>query len=312
MITKEEYHVPVLLEESINGLSIKPGGIYLDCTLGGGGHFRKLANMLDRQGIAIGIDRDPEAIKWVLDHFPNGMPKLLIEQCKFSDFDKVLKKHSIKNIDGLLIDLGLSSHQIDSPHRGFSYKVDTELDMRMDPMDKLTAEEIIAGSSEDELSRILNDYGDVRNSQRMAAALSRFSKKQGIATSGDLHRCLEEEYGTPIKYKVLSKIFQALRIAVNNELGELRTCLNKAALYLKKGGRLVVIAYHSLEDRIVKNFIREYEGQCVCLPCEPICKCNKLSVFKRINRKAVFASSIEINRNSRARSARLRIAEKII
>lgn len=312
MITKEEYHVPVLLEESIKGLSIKPGGIYLDCTLGGGGHFRKLANMLDGQGIAIGIDRDPEAVTWVRDHFPNGISRLIIEQCKFSDFDKVLKKHSIKNIDGLLIDLGLSSRQVDSPHRGFSYKLDAKLDMRMDPQDELTAEKIIADSSEEELSRILKDYGDVRNPQRMAAVIVRFSKRQGITTSGDLRRCLEGEYGTPLKYKVLSKLFQALRIAVNNELGELRTCLNKAAMYLRKGGRLVVIAYHSIEDRIVKNFIREYEQQCVCQPHEPICKCNNLSVLKRINRKAGRASSIEINKNQRARSARLRIAEKVI
>lgn len=312
MITKEEYHVPVLIEESIKGLSIKPEGIYLDCTLGGGGHFRRLANMLDRQGIAIGIDRDPEAVKWVRDHFPNVISRLIIEQSKFSDFDKVLKKYSIKNIDGLLIDLGFSSRQVDNPHRGFSYKVDAQLDMRMDPQDERTAEKIIADSNEEELAEILKEYGEVRNPQRMAAAIVRFSRKQRITTSGDLRRCLENEYGTPIKYKMLSKLFQALRIAVNNELEELRICLNKAVKYLNKGGRLVVIAYHSIEDRIAKNFMRDYEQQYVCKPNEPICKCDKPSVLRRINRKAYRASINEINRNQRARSARLRIAEKVI
>ncbi len=312
MITRNEYHVPVLLEESIEGLAIKPDGIYLDCTLGGGGHYRRLAEMLDKDGIVIGIDKDPEALKWVCDHPPYVKSQMLLEQSKFSEFDKVLKKHSIKKIDGLIIDLGLSSRQVDNPRRGFSYKADTPLDMRMDPQSNMTAEKIITESSEEELSGILKDYGEIRNPQRMASAIARFSGKERIATSGDLRKCIENEYGTPVKYKVLSKLFQALRIAVNNELEELRTCLHKAVEYLNKGGRLVVIAYHSLDDRIVKNFMRDYERKCVCQPYEPICKCNRPAVLKRINRKAIRASVNEIGRNQRARSALLRICEKVV
>ncbi|MFC1476363.1 16S rRNA (cytosine(1402)-N(4))-methyltransferase RsmH [Fibrobacterota bacterium] len=312
MITRNEYHVPVLLGESIEGLAIKPDGIYLDCTLGGGGHYRKLAEMLDKEGIAIGIDRDPEALTWVHDHPLYVKSRVLLEQSKFSEFNTILKKHSIKKIDGVLIDLGLSSRQVDDPHRGFSYKADTPLDMRMDPQSQMTAEKIIAESSEEELTRILKDYGEIGNPQRMASAIARFSRKRRIATSGDLRECIESEYGAPVKYKVLSKLFQALRIAVNNELEELGICLHKAVVYLNKGGRLVVIAYHSLEDRIVKNFMRDFERRCVCQPFEPICTCNRPAVLKRINRKAIRASANEIRRNQRARSAVLRICEKVV
>ena len=163
--------MPVLLEECIEGLAIKPDGIYVDCTLGGGGHYRKLTEMLEKDGIAIGIDRDPEALAWVRNRPPCAKSRVLLEQSTFSEFDKVLKKHSIKKIDGLLIDLGLSSRQIDNPHRGFSYKTDAPLDMRMDPQSKMTAEKILAESSKEELTRILNDYGEIRNPQRMASAI---------------------------------------------------------------------------------------------------------------------------------------------
>jgi len=312
MITKDKYHVPVLLEESIEGLAIKPDGIYVDCTLGGGGHYRKLAEMLDKKGIAIGVDRDPEALAWVRNHLPCAKSQVLLEQSAFSQFDTVLKKHSIEKIDGLLIDLGLSLRQIDNPHRGFSYKTNTALDMRMDPQSGMTAEKIIAESSEEELTRILHDYGEIKNPRRMASAIARFSRNRKIQTSGDLRECIESEYGSPVKYKVLSKLFQALRIAVNDELAELRTCLHKAVEYLNKGGRLVVIAYHSLEDRIVKNFMRDCEQKCVCQPFEPVCRCNKPALLRRITRKAIRASLSEVQRNPKARSALLRISEKVL
>lgn len=310
MLTKDEYHVPVLLDKCIEGLAIKPSGIYLDCTLGGGGHFQKIAELINREGVVIGIDRDPEAVELIRNHPPYTKSKVLLEQSKFSDFDYVLKKNSIRKIDGLLIDLGLSSRQIDDPHRGFSYKADTPLDMRMDPANELTAERIIAESSKDKLAGILSDYGEISNSRRMASAINRFSRTRKIVTSGDLRECIENEYGKPVKYKVLSKLFQALRIAVNDELVELKACLQKAVEYLNKGGRLVVIAYHSLEDRIVKNFMRDYERKCFCQPYEPVCRCNQPAVLKRINRKAIRASIDEVKMNPKARSALLRISEK--
>jgi 16S rRNA (cytosine1402-N4)-methyltransferase len=182
----------------------------------------------------------------------------------------------------------------------------------MNPDDDLTAEKLIAYSSEEELAGLLREYGEIRNSRRMARSIGRFCKERSIITSDDMRECLEREYGTPIKFKMLSKVFQALRIAVNDELEELGTCLKKAVDYLNKSGRLVVIAYHSLEDRIVKNFIKDNEKQCVCEPEEPVCKCNIAPKLKRINKRVYRASDVEVSNNRRARSARLRIAEKIV
>ncbi len=306
------YHKPVLLQNVIKGLAVKPDGIYLDCTLGGGGHFNHLVDLLGKNGIAIGIDRDPTALKWVMDRIKNNKKRVLLEQSSFSEFDKVLNKYSIKKIDGILLDLGLSSRQIDDTQRGFSYKENSKLDMRMNPGDDITAEEILISTNEDELADILKEFGEIRNPGRMARVLVNYSKEHGIHSSDDLRKCLECEYGAPIKFKILAKVFQALRIAVNNELNELRICLKKAVSYLNNGGRLVVIAYHSLEDRIVKNFFRDNEKKCICKPNELICKCDIVPKLKRITRKAVKPSNSEICLNSRARSARLRIAEKII
>ena len=311
MMKQELYHMPVLLRECIDALAVKPEGVYLDCTLGGGGHFRGIVERLDERGTAIGIDRDGESIQRGKDHSADAKPRLLFEQCRFSAFDMVLKKYSIQSVDGILIDLGVSSRQIDDLNRGFSYRADTKLDMRMNPEDTVTAEKIISRSTEEELAAILNEYGDIQNPRRMANAIASFSRARAITTSGDLRECLENEYGAPVKYKVLSKVFQALRIAVNNELDEIRACLSKTLRYLVKGGRLAVIAYHSLEDRIVKNFMRDNERRCVCPPHEPLCRCQKPGLLRRVNRKAIRASRQEIQTNNRARSAVLRVAEKV-
>lgn len=308
---QELYHVPVLFKECIDALAIKPEGTYLDCTLGGGGHFRGIVERLHERGTAVGIDRDGESIQWVRDHCANAKPRALFEQCRFSEFDMVLKKHAIQSVDGILIDLGVSSHQIDDPRRGFSYKTDANLDMRMNPDDETTAEKIIARSSGETLVSILGEYGEINNPRRMANAITRFSEKRAITTSGDLRECLENEYGAPVKYKVLSKVFQALRIAVNNELDEIRACLAKTLRYLAGGGRLAVVSYHSLEDRIVKNFMRDNETRCVCPPQEPLCSCQRPGQLRRVNRKAIRASIHEIQKNNRARSAVLRVAEKV-
>lgn len=298
-------------DECLQGLVIHPNCTMLDLTVGHGGHFGKLIERLSDTCIAIGIDRDIESIHWVKESIKNSKCKVILEQCRFSEFDVILKKHSINSIDGVLLDLGVSSHQIDSIHRGFSYRENARLDMRMNQNDSITAEELIKNSGKDELTMILRSYGEIKNPERMASAIERYLENHTITTSYDLVQCLEMEYGKPVKYKVLSKVFQAIRIAVNNELEELRICLLKIVRYLKKGGRLVVLSYHSLEDRMVKNFIREQENNCICPPHIPICSCHTKPVLKRITRKVKRPSAQEIASNKRARSARLRIAEKI-
>jgi 16S rRNA (cytosine1402-N4)-methyltransferase len=306
-----KFHVPVLLNECLEGLAIRSNYTFLDLTLGNGSHFYKIIERLYDNCIAIGIDRDIESVQCVKANIKKSKCRVILEHCRFSEFDLILKKYSISSLDGVLLDLGLSSHQIDSLHRGFSYKVNTRLDMRMNQNDSTTAEELIRGSSLDELAMILGSYGEINNPERMAAAIQRYLETHTIETSGDLVQCLEMEYGKPVKYKVLSKVFQAIRIAVNNELEELRNCLPKVIRYLRKKGRLVVIAYHSLEDRIVKKFIYEKERKCVCPSHIPECCCNIRPVLRRITRKVKRPSALEIAKNNRARSARLRIAEKL-
>lgn len=309
-MTHNNYHTPVLLEECITGLCMKPDGVYLDCTLGGGGHFKEIVKRLD-SGTAIGIDRDSEAVEWVKKNLSDRQSKIILEQCRFSEFDTVLKNHCITAVDGILMDLGVSSRQIDDVNRGFSYKESGALlDMRMNASDTVSAADIIANSSKKQLAKILEEFGEVMNSERMAEAFIRFSKIKALNTTGDLKECLEKEYGAPLKFKVLSKVFQAFRIAVNNELSELELCLQKTITWLKKGGRLVIIAYHSLEDRIVKEFLKNNEGHCTCPPYQLVCSCESVALFKRINKKVIIPLEKEVQVNPRARSARLRIAEK--
>lgn len=308
MSTDGFYHEPVLKEEVCSYLITRNNGIYLDCTLGGGGHFRAIAERLTSEALLIGIDRDMDAINWNRNSPVSG-PGVIIEQSRFSDFDSVLKKHSIGKIDGVLLDLGVSSFQIDSVGRGFTYMKESDLDMRMNPLEGIGASELIEQSTAEELASILEEYGEVHNANRMARVIK--SCKFSLKTSEDLRSCLIQEYGPNLQIKVFAKVFQALRIAVNNELGELKTFLHKISGYLVSGGRLVIISYHSLEDRIVKEFIREQEQGCICPKQVPYCTCKKQVILKRVTKKAVQASDEEIKRNPRSRSARLRIAERI-
>jgi 16S rRNA (cytosine1402-N4)-methyltransferase len=234
--------------------------------------------------------------------------EVILERSRFSEFDSVLKKHGIDKVWGLFVDLGVSSRQIDVPERGFMYMKDSPLDMRMDISGGVTAARFLEECGEGELARVLAEYGEIRNSQRMARAIKEYMVHDKIHTSADLKACLSREYGSPVKIQVLAKLFQALRIAVNGELDELRLFLDKSAKYLAEGGRLAVISYHSLEDRMVKEFFRTAEEACVCPPHQPVCICKKPVLFKRLNRKAVTASDGEVSRNPRSRSARLRVA----
>jgi 16S rRNA (cytosine1402-N4)-methyltransferase len=309
MSNQEFYHEPVLKSEIVSLLVTDKKGIYLDCTLGGGGHFRAVAECLEPDATMIGIDRDSDAIQWNLNNPVHTPIRVIIEQCPFSEFDKVLEKHTISAVNGMLLDLGVSSWQIDNKDRGFSFMGDGELDMRMNRSCGISAAEFIASCSEAVLFDVLDKYGEVQNAKRMARTIKQCSFP--IVTTLDLKNCLTNEYGPNLKYKVLAKVFQAIRIAVNDELGELQRFLEKAVQYLKPSGRIAVMAYHSLEDRIVKEFFRAGEHGCICPPSQPICTCNKLASLKRITRKSLQADEAEIARNPRSRSVRVRVVEKI-
>ena len=303
-----EYHTPVLLEDVIRLLACKRDGVYLDGTLGGGGHFRALAEELEAGGTLVGIDRDPEAVLWNRNHLPPCRPTLIIEQSSFSEFDGVLKRCHIASLDGCLLDLGISSRQIDAQDRGFSYMQEASLDMRMNPLQGIPAHELLAQSSESELAAILREFGEVDGAQGVARAIKNW--KHPLNTSVDLRDCCTQIFGNRLPIKLLAKIFQALRIAVNDELGELKRFLSKVLDYLKPGARLAIISYHSLEDRMVKEFMRRNERTCICPPEVPMCVCSKSPVFKRLTKKAVRPSVQEMERNRRSRSARLRVVER--
>jgi 16S rRNA (cytosine1402-N4)-methyltransferase len=304
------YHEPVLVEESIEGLAVKQGGVYLDCTLGDGGHFTEIISALGQAGTAVGIDTDPESVSWVKNRVRHPSVNVIIEQCRFSRLDEVCDRHKLGALDGVLMDLGVSSRQIDSPDRGFSYLGDSTLDMRMDPSCGVPAHALLKNLSEHGLAEVLRSYGEVRNAGRMAATITQYMKRHELTTSADLKACLAREYGT-LGMKLLSKLYQALRIAVNGELDELEEGLEKAARRLRRGGRLVVISYHSLEDRIVKNFIRANASP-GSQPFSALQQGEKEIHFKlkRINKKVICPSQAEIASNNRSRSAKMRIAEK--
>ena len=308
----ENYHIPVMLNECVEYLNIKKDGVYCDFTLGGGGHFWAIAEKLGEDGVAVGIDRDLTAVNRnsTLDARKHKCG-IIVEHSSFSAFDGVLRKHNIDGVDGILMDLGVSSHQFDEGGRGFSYRSDAKLDMRMNRDDTKTAADLINFESESELTRILGDFGEVRNPQRMARTVVAARKSKPLETTGELLAVLNSEYGH-LDMGVLSKIFQAFRIAVNGELDELQVALSKSLGYLRAGGRIVVMSYHSLEDRIVKNFLRDNARDCVCPRVLPKCVCGGNSAkIKVITKKAVEASVDEVLHNRRARSAKLRCGEKV-
>jgi 16S rRNA (cytosine1402-N4)-methyltransferase len=305
----EFYHAPVLLEEVLTLIPQKRDGVYLDGTLGGGGHFRAIAAKLDENGIMIGLDRDREAIAWTINHPQPLLPRIIIEQSRFSEFDQVIRKHGIEAVDGILLDLGVSSRQIDAPERGFSYMQSGILDMRMDSQG-VPAHELIRKTTTDELSRILHEYGEVDRPGRIAAFIKEAGMRHVAMTAADLREACSAAVAGPVPLALLAKIFQALRIAVNDELGELNRFLSKVLPVLRTGGRLLVISYHSLEDRMVKEFMRQHERICTCPPELPQCCCGRSPLFKRITKRVIRPTATEIALNRRSRSARLRGTER--
>ena len=309
----EFHHVSVLLEECIQGLNIRPDGIYVDGTLGGAGHSSRIAAALTT-GRLIGIDRDPVALKAAGERLAPYSDRVTLVHSNFCEIAKVLDNLDIEAVDGILLDLGVSSPQLDDGSRGFSYMTDARLDMRMDSGDALTAESIVNTWSYEELRRILFDYGEERYAPQIAAAICRRREQQPIQTTlelVDVIRSAMPAQALREKQHPAKRSFQAIRIAVNDELGAVRKVMDAAIPRLTQGGRLAIITFHSLEDRIVKNGMAEAAKGCTCPPSFPVCVCRKKPQVKLITRKPVVSRDEELEYNPRARSAKLRICEKV-
>lgn len=305
-----ETHVPVLLEACLDALAVKPEGIYVDGTLGRAGHSLAVVRQLT-SGRLIGIDRDVDAIAAAQVRLAPWRDRVTLVQGNFSDLAVLLHSIGVERADGMLFDLGVSSPQLDTPARGFSYQYDTPLDMRMDQSAPLTAREVVNTWDEAELCRILREYGE----ERYAAVIAkRIVRERPIETTGQLADIVRRALPPKAlreKQHPAKRTFQAVRIAVNGELDALSALLDQAADCLAPGGRLAVITFHSLEDRIVKEKFRALARGCTCPPEFPVCVCGKKPVLRLLTRKPVTAGEAELRRNPRARSAKLRIAEKI-
>ncbi len=309
----EFVHKSVLLEECIEGLNIKPDGIYVDGTLGGAGHSSRIAAKLTT-GTLIGIDRDPVALTAAEERLAPFGDRVRLVHSNFCEMDTALQNLGIDGVDGILLDLGVSSPQLDDGQRGFSYMADAPLDMRMNGEDSLDAKQIVNQWSYEELKRILYDYGEERFAPRIAAAICKRREEKEIETTlelVDIIRGAMPASALREKQHPAKRSFQAIRIAVNDELGSVERVMKKAIPLLNKGGRLAVITFHSLEDRIVKNAMAEAAKGCTCPREFPVCVCGKTPQVKLITRKPIVSGPEELERNPRARSAKLRICEKL-
>ena len=309
----EFYHVSVLLQECLDGLNIKPDGIYVDGTLGGAGHSSQIAKRLTT-GRLIGIDRDPVALKAAGERLAPYADRVTLVHSNFCEIAKVLDDLNIDAVDGILLDLGVSSPQLDDGSRGFSYMVDAPLDMRMNNEDPITAKDIVNTWSYEELRRILFDYGEERYAPRIADAICRRREEKPIETTlelVDIIRSAMPAAALREKQHPAKRSFQAIRIAVNDELGAVRKVMEAAIPRLNPEGRLAIITFHSLEDRIVKNAMADAAKGCTCPPSFPVCVCGKKPQAKLITRKPITATDEELEANPRSRSAKLRVCEKI-
>ncbi len=312
----EFHHLPVLLHECMDGLNIRPDGTYLDCTLGGAGHSSEIFLRL-HGGRLIGIDRDADAIQAAGARMAalNGDAEFTAIRGNFHDAPALLAGIGVRRVDGILADLGVSSHQLDVRERGFSYHDDAPLDMRMDTSQSLSAREIVNTWSEDDLTRILRDYGEENWSRQIARVICDRRRNQPVETTGDLVSIIDAAIPKKFRSKDGShparRTFQALRIAVNDELDPLDKAIEDLVNLLNPAGRICIITFHSLEDRIVKNTFRRLNNPCTCPKEFPVCMCGKKPVIELISRKPITASAQELSENPRARSASLRIAEKI-
>ena len=298
-----DYHQPVMLNECIEGLNIRPDGTYVDATFGGGGHSRAIMSRLGEGGRLIAFDQDADALANALDD-----PRFTLLNENFRHAKSFLRLHGVRKVDGILADLGVSSHQFDVAERGFSTRYDGALDLRMDQRQELTARDIVNTADEQELTRLLRLYGELPNARQMAKAIVSARANKAIETTFDLREAVSRHLPRGLENKYLAMLFQALRIEVNGELDALQALLRQAVELLNPGGRVVVMSYHSLEDRLVKNFFKtgNFEGV-----LEKDFYGNPIVPLRVVTRKAVTASEEELQRNNRARSAKLRIGEKL-
>ena len=308
-------HKSVLLNETVDGLSIKPDGVYVDGTLGGGGHAMSVCRKLGSKGSFIGIDRDPAAIEAACARLAGFGENVKVIRGNYRDMKSVLSELGIDAVDGIMLDLGVSSYQLDTPERGFSYRSDGPLDMRMDSHQTMSAADVVNSYSEQDLCRVIRDYGEERFADRIAARIVRERGKDPIRTTLQLAELVRESI--PAKFRrtgghPAKRTFQAIRIETNDELNILKDSIDMMIGLLKDRGRLCIISFHSLEDRIVKSVFKENENPCICPPEFPVCVCGRISKGKMITRKPILPGEAELEDNPRAQSAKLRIFERRI
>ncbi|MCS7251296.1 MAG: 16S rRNA (cytosine(1402)-N(4))-methyltransferase RsmH [Anaerolineae bacterium] len=301
-------HVPVLLREALEGLKVRPGGVYIDATVGGGGHAAAILERSAPDGRLLGMDRDPEALARARERLRPFGERAVLVQGSYAELRRIAVRYDFLEVDGILFDLGLSSWQLSDPYRGFSFQIDGPLDMRYDPSQGIPAAEIVNRWPENQLAQIIRRYGEERFAQRIAKAIVR---NRPIRTTTELAELIARVVGRGREDQhPATRTFLALRIAVNEELQALEQALPQAVSLLKPGGRLAVIAFHSLEDRIVKAFFQRESRDCLCPPEIPVCTCGHRATLRMITRKPIRPSEEEVEMNPRARSARLRVAER--
>lgn len=307
-------HKSVLLNECIEGLNIKKEGIYVDGTLGGGGHSYEILRKLSPNGRLIGIDRDKDALNAASKKL-NEFNNFTIVHDNHANILEILKKLGIQGVDGILLDLGVSSYQLDEASRGFSYMNDAPLDMRMNREDKISAYEVVNNYSEEKLSRIFFDYGEERYSKSIAKKICKVREENKISTTLELVEVIKSAMPSSAlneKQHPAKRVFQAIRIEVNEELTKLKQAVEDSIKALNNGGRLAIITFHSLEDKIVKHTYEDMQGRCTCPKDFPVCVCNYISYGRIVNKKPIISNEEELKENPRARSAKLRIFERII
>ena len=309
----EFHHVSVLLNETIDSLNIRPDGIYVDGTLGGGGHSLEIVKRLSEKGRLIGLDRDENAIQAASERLKGYKDKITFVRSNYDRFPAIMQELVLAGVDGIVLDLGVSSYQLDTPERGFSYREDAPLDMRMDQRQERTAADIVNGSSEKELINILRNYGEERFAPQIARRIVRQREEKPVRMTFELNEIIKESI--PVKFRLTGghpskRTFQAIRIALNAELESLEKVLPEMIEYLNDRGRLSVITFHSLEDRIVKNIFKTAQDPCTCPPDFPICVCGNRPKGRVVTGKPVLPSEEEIEVNKRSKSAKLRIFER--
>ncbi len=309
----EFLHIPVLLNETIGLLSVKPSGVYLDGTAGGGGHSYEIAKRLTEGGRLFSTDRDGEAVLAAEKRLSPFKDRVTVIRGNYADYREHLAPYGVRKLDGILLDLGVSSHQFDDPERGFSYRSDGPLDMRMDERDGVTAADILNGYSERELYTVLRDYGEEPFAKNIAKHICLRREEEPFKTTFQLVDCIKAAIPAKVREKgghPAKRTFQALRIETNGELQALRTALETMIDDLNEGGRIAVISFHSLEDRMVKQAFRTAENPCVCPPDFPVCVCGRKPKGFQVTKRPVTASDEELERNPRAKSAKLRVFER--